>query len=234
MAGSREKDWGKEKKFREGQTNQVLDDLFFDFIAIAAKLKPKVVVAENVKGMLAGNARGYVKQIFEAFEGIGYEVQLFLLDASTMGVPQKRERIFFVANRINKRIKLEFKEAEISVSKALKGVKDTGKPLTDTARVWWNKTPPGRAYSDVHPRKMYFSHKKLHPDRPALTQTASQSLLHWEEPRELSNMECKRLQTFPDDYDCKTTKAQYICGMSVPPYMMQRIATEIAVQLLKK
>ena len=32
MAGNRESDWGKEKKFREGQAEQVLDTLFFDFI----------------------------------------------------------------------------------------------------------------------------------------------------------------------------------------------------------
>lgn len=60
MAGSREKDWGKEKKFREGQAEQVLDTLFFDFIDLAKKIQPKVVVAENVKGMLLGNAKQYV------------------------------------------------------------------------------------------------------------------------------------------------------------------------------
>lgn len=49
MAGNREKDWGKEKKFREGQAEQVLDNLFFDFIDLAKELQPKVVVAENVK-----------------------------------------------------------------------------------------------------------------------------------------------------------------------------------------
>ena len=32
MTGNREKDWGKKKKFREGQAEQVLDNLFFDFI----------------------------------------------------------------------------------------------------------------------------------------------------------------------------------------------------------
>jgi len=45
MAGSREADWGKEKKFREGQAEQVLDTLFFDFIELAKKLQPKVVIA---------------------------------------------------------------------------------------------------------------------------------------------------------------------------------------------
>ena len=55
MAGNRDNDWGKKKKFREGQAEQVLDTLFFDFIDLAKKLQPKVVVAENVKGLLLGN-----------------------------------------------------------------------------------------------------------------------------------------------------------------------------------
>ncbi len=41
MAGNRQKDWGKEKKFREGQAEQILDNLFFDFIDLAKMLKPK-------------------------------------------------------------------------------------------------------------------------------------------------------------------------------------------------
>jgi DNA (cytosine-5)-methyltransferase 1 len=67
MAGSREKKWGKESHFREGQAKQHLDDLFFDFIATAKRLQPKVIIAENVKGLIQGNARGYVKQIFRWF-----------------------------------------------------------------------------------------------------------------------------------------------------------------------
>ena len=97
MAGNREKDWGKEKKFREGQTNQVLDNLFFDFIDLAKELKPKIVVAENVKGLLMGNAKKYVGKIYSEFDKAGYYCQHFLLDASKMGVPQKRERVFFIA-----------------------------------------------------------------------------------------------------------------------------------------
>ena len=57
IAGSREEAWGVEKKFREGQATQVLDTLFFDFIEVARKLQPKVVIAENVKGLLQGDAK---------------------------------------------------------------------------------------------------------------------------------------------------------------------------------
>lgn len=48
MAGQREDAWGKEKKFREGQKMQTLDDLLFVFIDTVAKLKPKVAILENV------------------------------------------------------------------------------------------------------------------------------------------------------------------------------------------
>jgi len=41
MVGKREKDWGKSKKFNEGQTKQILDDLFFHFIDLADKLNQK-------------------------------------------------------------------------------------------------------------------------------------------------------------------------------------------------
>ena len=96
MSGLREDAWGKEKKFKEGQKTQVLDTLFFDFIALAKRLKPKVVIAENVKGLLLGNAIDYVRRIYKDFEEAGYYCQHFLLDASKMGVPQKRERVFFI------------------------------------------------------------------------------------------------------------------------------------------
>ena len=54
ISGSREETWGKEVE-KYGHT-QVWDDLFFELIALARKLHPKVVVAENVKGLLLGEA----------------------------------------------------------------------------------------------------------------------------------------------------------------------------------
>jgi len=130
MAGSREAGWGKEKKFREGQVKQVLDNLFFDFIYLAKELQPKVVVAENVAGLMMGNAKEYVKKIYIAFKESGYELRIepYLLDASTMGVPQRRRRVFFVAIRtdlseqfmeqvdmfqVAPKLELEFNEPEI-------------------------------------------------------------------------------------------------------------------------
>ena len=115
-AGEREKGWNKEKVFREGQAKQKLDDLFFYFISIAQRLQPKVVIAENVSGLLKGNAKGYVNEIFKAFDDAGYKTQLFLLNAAFMGVPQKRERCFFIAHKKDlefPKLRLNFQEKPI-------------------------------------------------------------------------------------------------------------------------
>jgi DNA (cytosine-5)-methyltransferase 1 len=71
MAGSREAGWGKEKHFREGQAKQVLSDLFFDYLDLVGRLRPKVAIAENVKGMILGNAKGYTKLIMARFKELG-------------------------------------------------------------------------------------------------------------------------------------------------------------------
>ena len=67
-------------------------------IDLAKELQPKVVVAENVKGLLLGEAKQYVRKIYKEFKESGYElrIQPYLLDASKMGVPQGRERVFFM------------------------------------------------------------------------------------------------------------------------------------------
>ena len=70
MAGQREEAWGVEKRFKEGQKLQTLDDLLFVFIDTVAKLKPKVAIMENVEGLLLGNAFEYVKEIYVRFRKI--------------------------------------------------------------------------------------------------------------------------------------------------------------------
>lgn len=97
-AGQREKNWGKLKKFHEGQSKQRLDDLFFVWLESVKKLRPKIAIAENITGLIEGNAKGYVNEIIKGFKAIGYDVQIFRLNAAFMDVPQLRERIFFIAN----------------------------------------------------------------------------------------------------------------------------------------
>lgn len=238
MAGSREKQWGNKKKFREGQAEQVLDDLFFDFIETARILQPKVVIAENVKGLVQGKARGYVKQIFQMFRYAGYETQLFLLDASSMGVPQKRERTFFIAKRTNfssKKILLSFNEKSISLKTAFEKNMTISKykSLTESSIELWHKCKQGETFATVHPNGSRWNWSREDINKPCRTfaSTSSNMICHPLEPRPFTDLEKCRIQTFPDDYNFLKQDAGYVCGMSVPPYMMQRIALSVKNQL---
>lgn len=242
MAGSREKAWGKKKKFREGQAEQVLDDLFFHYIELAKKLQPKVVVAENVKGMLQGNAKGYVKQIIGLFNVAGYDVQLFLLNGATMGLPQKRERVFFVCSRKDlefPKLKLFFNEPSVSVKTAFNSIKDInykGKDCSKSSMVkYYNKCNPGESFSKHHPKGSLFGQTKLPINKPCGTLTSKKDQMwHYESPRLLSKPECCVLSSFPIDYTYKTDDlAKYQVGMSVPPLMMHKISEQIYKQWFK-
>lgn len=240
MVGSREEAWGIKRKFREGQAEQVLSDLFFEFIETVSLLRPKVVVAENVKGMLIGNARGYCSEVVSRLKGLGYDVQLFLLDASVMGVPQRRERVFFVARRSDAcipPIKMQFNEPVITLSKAFEGIDPYGSELTDLASSLWSRCPPGQTLDKVHPKKHWFTAYKCHPSKPFVTLTSSggnSEGFMWDRPCKVSTAGHVRVQTFPDDFDfCGQPRPVYVLGMSVPPLMMQRIALVIARALLQ-
>lgn len=247
MSGSREKAWGKEKHFREGQAKQVLSDLFFDFLDLVGHLRPKVVIAENVKGMLIGNAKGYTKLVTNRLRELGYEPQLFLLNAADCGVPQRRERVFFCAVRADlkkPKLVLEPKHRWISAGEAIADLQQlTPEEVLDTApidtdRRFWPHTAPGQTYATacqkLRGKGSFFNHAKLHPHQPAPTLTASaDGTNHWAEMRGMTLREFVRLGAFPDDYVFQSPKlGRYMIGMSVPPKMTEQVARAVCEQWL--
>jgi DNA (cytosine-5)-methyltransferase 1 len=246
MAGSREKAWGKDKHFREGQAKQVLSDLFFDYLDLVGKLKPKVAIAENVKGMLIGNAKGYTKMVMARFKELGYRPQLFLLNGADCGVPQRRERVFFVAIRDDIKVpllQLAPKHRWISAGEATQDlqvltvneIKETKPAETDIK--FWPGTKPGNSYADewlrLKGKPSGFNTIRLNKQRPASTITATDCSRHWDECRKLTYREWQRLGSFPDDYQAKSDKiGKYMIGMSVPPKMTEQVARAVIDQWL--
>lgn len=99
VAGKREKGWGKEKSYSDGKMQVAIEDLFYEFIRIAEGIQPKVIVAENVKGITFGEAKGKLNAFINAFEAIGYNVTYEVLNGADYGVPQARERTIFICVR---------------------------------------------------------------------------------------------------------------------------------------
>jgi len=255
MAGNREKDWGKEKVFREGQAEQVLDTLFFDFIDLAKELQPKVVVAENVKGLLMGEAKAYVRKIYAEFDKAGYYCQHFLLDASKMGVPQRRERVFFICLRKDlakpflhfadmfteiPKIEMFFNEKEIPF-KYFKQKSNNEYPVSEFYNNLWIKRKDGDAsFANINGRERGkentgFGTNFLYEKNVCGTLTTKKECYClFTEPRYTSDFEAKCIQSFPQDYNFNNLKEQYLIGMSVPPIMTAQIASNIYEQWLSK
>ena len=234
-------DWGKEKVFREGQAKQRLDDLFFDYIKLAKKLQPKVVIAENVKGMIQGNAKAYVKKIKTEFEDAGYKVQLFLLNAASMGVPQKRERVFFICRRKDlnlPKITIDFNEAPIKLGDFINS--EHGKPLPTNGKLysdWLQRKPRDKNHGDINLRtenkQNNFGRVLISKEQYAPTIVSGNLYIYHNEFKEVSNEDSCQIGTFPMDYNFEKVDVKYLIGMSVPPVMMAQIAYEIYLQWLR-
>jgi len=256
MAGNREKDWGKEKKFREGQAEQVLDNLFFDFIDLAKELQPKVVVAENVSGLIMGSAKDYVIRIHEAFKKAGYQLRIepYLLDASKMGVPQRRKRVFFIALRNDlsedfmesvdmfqtaPKLDLLFNEEEIKY-KEIEDIKDNLQTIEGEYLNLWEKTIEGNSSSKYHKKGHYFGAYKISKNEVCPTiignfrPKSGCGVYHYKYPRILNIFEYCKIGTFPLDFNFLSKDYGYLIGMSVPPVMVAQIANKIYEQWFSK
>lgn len=237
MAGQREKAWGKEKKFREGQKKQTLDDLPFVFIDTVAKLRPKVVIMENVEGLLKGNAFLYVQKIYKQFNDIGYSVRYELLKGEYMGIPQKRHRVFIIATNLEfdiKTINLNFNYQPLTYGQIKEGIgkcigmnthsyylirkaNNKDKCLADTRMRLGEKGSAFQTY--------YIRDNEILP-----TLRAKPDVIDIDKKAYISKETIRNSQTFPKDYDFGNetlTRIAYICGMSVPPLMIKRIVMRL-------
>lgn len=238
IAGDRDKAWGKKKKFREGQAEQVLDDLVFEYVETIEKLRPKVALLENVRGMVLGNAKAYSKRIVEKLNEEGYRVQLFLLNAASMGVPQRRERVFFVCLRGDLKkpaLTLDFDEPPILYSEIKSG--SLGQPLTDyMRRIWDSRKPRDNGFDNIMVRiagrKTLFNSRFVKDELVPYTILATDASIpiRFDTPHRIPMEEIALIGSFPEDFDYLGMPPNYLIGMSVPPVMTAQIAHQIYLQ----
>jgi DNA (cytosine-5)-methyltransferase 1 len=74
--------------------------LYKEMLRIIKDKQPKYFVAENVKGLLSMQKGKVIEMIVNDFQELGYDVDYKLLKASDYGVPQNRERVFIIGNKL--------------------------------------------------------------------------------------------------------------------------------------
>ncbi|HCL4546935.1 DNA cytosine methyltransferase [Clostridium botulinum] len=103
--------------FSMANRQRLIDDprnqLYRSYVEVVDLVHPRFFVMENVKGMLS-----VANQVIEDFNNIGYSVTAKVLNAKDFGVPQNRERLIYIGNRIgvdNNRIFEEIEDFGLTI-----------------------------------------------------------------------------------------------------------------------
>lgn len=94
--------------FSIANTRRSMEDqrnfLYKEMLRIIKDKQPKIFVAENVKGLLSMEKGKVFEMIKNDFRELGYFVEARVLNAAEYGVPQQRERVIIIGNRINESV----------------------------------------------------------------------------------------------------------------------------------
>ena len=238
---------GVKIKFREGQAKQKLDNLAFETIKLVSKLQPKVCVFENVKGLLQEKNKWYVQQIYKQFSSIGYRVCHHLINCADLGIPQKRQRVFFFAVRgdvnvptddlfgENTFIDLDIREKHITLGEIDQDNK--GKlPTEFVLNQMKNYIKGDKSLGDIRKRienksTGFQTYTITDNDVCNTLRAGSNDFIKVDNNNiNLSNYELLQIGAWSQDYNFIKQKVIYVLGMSVPPLAMYRISKEIEKQ----
>ena len=192
-------------------------------------VKPKVFVAENVKGLLLKTRRESFLKIMKDFGSLGYDVSHQLYHAADYGVPQSRERVFIVGTlkSVEKFVPPEPERSSENWLTASEAISDLETRQTDEKfnHVWSAAKVSGEQ-----------GNRHLVADRPGFTIRAEchgNIQFHYSLPRRISMREAARIQSFPDNFifDSKLRETERQVGNAVPPVLAWHIAKSVATCL---
>lgn len=221
--------------------------LFRHFLRFAKALNPKVIVIENVPGILSMLQGDVIQEIKSSLESLGYEVSWQLLNAADYGAPQLRTRAIILANRISQSnifpVPEYSKDSYRTIASALQDVPDLNhepRPLSGLTlqRVKLLKQGENWTHLPTHLRTKSIhsgAYGRLRMDAPARTLTTRFDtpsvgyVTHPIENRTLTVREGARIQGFPDDFEFLGTRMQQYkqVGNAVSPYMSLAIAKSV-------
>lgn len=117
--------------------------LYLQYCRIVEKVKPEFFVLENVKGLLTLNNGKFKEDIVERFTKLGYIVDYKILNSADYGVPQNRNRVFFVGIK-NKKFKFpKEKLKKVTTYEAISDLTSYEDKYTTSAQTSYQKNMRG-------------------------------------------------------------------------------------------
>lgn len=234
--------------------------LISQYIRLLEELNPKYLVMENVKGLLTMNSGQDIKNAITSIQQLGYNVDFKIINMADYGVPQIRERVIIIGNRLGHTV--EFPEVEYAENPtgklkpwnncwdAINDLLDKQPdksfnhvPLKHTEKIIerYKLIPEGgRLPEDQLPPELYRknfgnTYKRLSRTKPALTMVPGNDAfpIHPTLHRSLTVREAARIQTFPDSMFFFGNRRQtgHQVGNAVPPLFSEKLALHIKKQL---
>lgn len=218
---------------REGFGHETQGTLFFDVLRILEAKQPKMFLLENVKGLLNNDKGRTFQIIIKSLQELGYSVFYDVLDAQNFGVPQRRERVIIVGFHPELEVdEFELPQGDDSLKVSVKDIlendpdgytiskhlqenylfkKDDGKPQIVNQK------------SDIQVNTLVASYHKIQRLTGTFVEGGETGL------RLLSELECKRLMGFPDDFIIPVSRTQMYrqLGNSVAVPMVKAVADEM-------
>jgi len=221
---------------REGFLHETQGTLFFDVLRILTHHRPKMFLLENVAGLVTHDEGRTFTVILDSLKDLGYQVFHEILDAADFGVPQVRKRIIIVGFSKDAGVKsfvipktnhrecfvndiLENNPIGYSVSEHLQKSylfkKDDGKPqIVDE-------------HSKIKVKTLVATYHKIQRLTGTFVRGGETGI------RLLSELECKRLMGFDDDFKVPVSRTQMYrqFGNSVAIPMVKAVADEMKLTL---
>ncbi len=230
--------------------NRIVEDqrnsLYKDMLEIIEELQPEFIVAENVKG-LRSMLKGKVEDKIKAdIKKLGYNVNVTVLNSADYYVPQKRERVIFIANRIGKKnyhpAPLLESDSYITTKEAIGDlVKLKDDPKFNHIRTKHNDDMKERLANVPEGKSLYDNYSDSWKKCPwneascTIKENHGGVNIHPIEPRVITVREMARLQSFPDNFIFKGSKGKQMVqiGNAVPPFLAKAVALSIKKAIKK-
>ena len=219
----------------EDDRNQ-LYRFFYNTIKIK---QPKYFIAENVKGILSLGKGEAIKRIVADFEAAGYIISVNLVNMANYGVPQTRQRVIIIGQRVDLGDKLRFVFPQPTHSK--NGELQKWVSIKDAIDHFPDPDQENNVLNHIYSAykieyRNFTGHRETDPDKPSPTVLARGNgkggvcaIPHYNGKRRLTIRESASVQTFPEDFHfIGTMNSCYRqIGNAVPVLFARKLGDEL-------
>lgn len=238
------------------------NELVLSYARIIKALKPKFIVMENVKGILTLDGGSYLKNVLQILRHAGYRVNYKLINMADYGVPEIRERVIIIGNRIGLPVSFPKPDHSNDPKSGLPKWENCWDVISDLEKLPDNpafnhvalkhtekiiaryklipeggRLPEAELPEELYRKNFGNTYKRLSRTKPALTMVPGNDAfpIHPTLNRSLTVREAARIQTFPDTMVFEGNRRQqgHQVGNAVPPLFSQKLASFIRGEIEK-